>query len=192
MNIAHDGQQHNQSDPIALLLHMTIKNHKDYIFDFFCIFSRFEYTLKACNYYKKKYKISYAVDLFALEPNWTDYTNNNNANFYKFYHENQLFQSAVDDLFKLCPGTQVLNLTKNTIEFYKNSCSIKDLEGTIKLIKNVRNNLFHGGKSSSKGFIEQNDVELLQSATIILKFFVSFEITFKDIFLEGYPYEFIE
>lgn len=129
---------------------------KDLAFDFLYWFSRFEFSLKE-NKFLKNDKIGANA-----EPAWDDF----------------VVQYAAD--FKHTPQTQeLLRLNPMRQKVGANSClewkdvvlddCLSDLCKIVRLLKTIRNNLFHGGKHGAEGWDDVNrTMQLLSCGKSIL------------------------
>jgi hypothetical protein len=108
-------------------------------FEFFYRFSRFEFTLKENGFLRSKKPGANA------EPSWDDFIDAHEA---QFNHT-----PASKDLLKLNPRRQKIS-ANGTLEWQDvglEDCK-NELCKVVRLIKTVRNNLFHGGKHSADGW----------------------------------------
>lgn len=112
---------------------------KDLTFDFFYWFSRFEFALKE-NKYLKRDSIGDNA-----EPGWDK--------FIEYY--NQAFQHTGEtrNLLVLNPKRQIVgeNLGLEWRNVGLDDCG-SDLCKVVRLLKTIRNNLFHGGKHGADGW----------------------------------------
>jgi hypothetical protein len=106
-------------------------------FDFFYWFSRFEFALK-----ENAFLASHAVGARA-SPGWDEFVKAWGAVF-------QL-TAAAQELRTLSPKRQVVaaNNALQWVDENFNGCNT-ELAKVVRLLKNVRNNLFHGGKHGVK------------------------------------------
>jgi len=132
------------------------KKSARFIFDFFMVFSRFEFALKKIGYYK-----TYSNN--RVSPDWNsfakDYENIFNPN-----KSEELFQ-AVSYYLSHPPWIQVLNDDK--LEWRENTRKYNesDFAWIIRSIRVTRNNLFHGGKFP---WLQYHDKKLLYYGLVIL------------------------
>lgn len=106
-------------------------------FDFFYWFSRFEYALKDNNYLK-----SHKVGEIAI-PGWDQ--------FIRTWEETYTISKEGEELLSSAPKIQVV-MHDGQLEWIsvKMAHQTSDLGKVIKLLKTVRNNLFHGGKHGAE------------------------------------------
>ncbi len=108
---------------------------RELVFQFFAVFSRFEYSLKRSDFLKQGKK---------AEANWDTYANSIRGQFGGV--RNQAFEDAVDFLRREPPRTQVIAGAQldwcDTVQ----GPGEHDERYILRLIGTVRNNLFHGGK----------------------------------------------
>jgi hypothetical protein len=130
------------------------------VFQFFGVFSRFEYALKRSGLLMKTEK---------AKPDWGTYADKLRGRFAKV--QNKAFQDAVTFLLKEPPKTQVA--TGNNLDFKDTLRGDKhDERYVLDLVKTVRNNLFHGGKYPLPNASVTNDAlhnnKLLEACLVIL------------------------
>jgi len=117
-------------------------------FDFFYWFSRFEFALKENNYLKSH------EDGANAEPGWDEFV--------------EAWQAAYEPseqaraLLKANPKRQVVRLGQ---ELNWRPVGLKDckseLAKVVRILKTVRNNLFHGGKHGAEGWDDPKRSQLL-------------------------------
>ncbi|NIF53318.1 hypothetical protein [Burkholderia sp. Ax-1724] len=127
----------------------SIPSHLSSIaFEFFYWFSRFEFALKENGYLKSHQAGANA------EPGWDA--------FERRWRAEYTLSNAAESLLQLAPSRQVVSehgeLRWAVVE---TSRSPSDLAKIIRLLKVVRNNLFHGGKHGSEDWDNQERTELL-------------------------------
>lgn len=108
-------------------------------FDFFFWFSRFEFALKECSYLESK------VAGVAAKPGW--------AMFMDEWRDQYKLSKEAQRLIQLAPERQIIggNGGLDWEPVGLNDCKY-DLEKVVRLLKTVRNNLFHGGKHGGAGW----------------------------------------
>lgn len=111
---------------------------RDLVFQFFFYFSRFEYCLKRSKKYLKKGRYDIA------KPDWSKYSDDLNGKFATT--QNTAFEQAVKSLIGAPPKHQVVREESLTWEDTKQYCKEHDEKYILRLVRTVRNNLFHGGK----------------------------------------------
>lgn len=128
------------------------------IHEFFIIFSRFEYALKACNYISGNDRI---------RPNWDKYVGTISDKFKP--DKNEILSEAVKYIIENPPKVQAIN-DQTIIWNNRNSDDNTPLVNRLRLhISDIRNNLFHGGKFNGTFSPENSrDFKLLKSCVIIL------------------------
>ena len=109
----------------------------DLVFRFFAFFSRFECALKRSGFLRE-------INTRA-EPDWDKYANSLRENFANV--DNQAFQDAVTFMLDAPPKRQVV-LRNNALSWADTPMGQGEhREGyVLRLVRVVRNNLFHGGK----------------------------------------------
>jgi hypothetical protein len=134
---------------------------RDLVCQFFAFFFRFEYSLKRSHFLKGGDK---------AEPNWDTYANTLRGKFSAV--QDQGFQAAVAFLLAEPPKTQVVSGNdlgwKDTVQ----GAGEHKESYVLRLVRAVRNNLFHGGKYPYS-FRPTNDAardrRLLEAAISVLK-----------------------
>lgn len=145
------------------------------IFDFFIAFSRFEFALKASNFS--------IGDNQRVSPNWETFVASINVTFDK----NRIpeLNEAVEYLLNNPPRIQMLN--NGIIDWRNRIFQNKEPEiNRLSLsIRDIRNNLFHGGKFNGnyQEEISRNYI-LLKNAITILDEWLSLSETGKNNYLE--------
>jgi hypothetical protein len=120
-------------EPNVIITALAVDRER--VLDFFAYFSRFEYSLKRSGFLKSGAK---------AEPNWDKFANSIRGQFAKI--QDAAFLEAVTFLRAEPPKTQIVfgnvlgwaDTTRGSGEHEENY--------TLRLVKTVRNNLFHGGK----------------------------------------------
>ncbi len=140
---------------------MFLSHYKDYpndlrlkCFDFFYWFSRFEFALKENGYAKKG-------PYDAALPDW--------EKFRDTCSENYIASREASNLLAAAPKRQVL--VGNTCKWEKTDLSREktDLGKVILVLKTIRNNLFHGGKSSQEDWDDPDrNLFLLENGKAVL------------------------
>ncbi|MGI2801004.1 hypothetical protein ACRTC3_20820 [Photobacterium damselae] len=135
------------------------KLEKD-IFQFFVIFSRFEFALKSSGFLQKQKKNA--------EPDWNS--------FVKKYKDTFQVTEALSPSFsylteqKSAPNRQMLKVSNGALSttWEKQNINVKDpeLKKVTDSIKLVRNNLFHGGKYGDKSWNEPKRTSILINHSI--------------------------
>jgi hypothetical protein len=114
---------------------LALVEDKDLIFRFFAVFSRFEYALKRRGFLKKKEQ---------AEADWDSYAEQLRGQFATV--KALVLKTACDYLTSKPPKKQIVN--GNSLEWKAtvrgNNESIESY--VLRLVRMVRNNLFHGGK----------------------------------------------
>ena len=128
--------------------------------EFLAVFSRFEYALKSTEYA--------CGNENKVEPCWDRFSNHIDGAFNKITEPE--FLKATDYLLKNPPRKQALS--KDRIIFNDQTIDNKQAKANqvFKMIRTVRNNLFHGGKYLPYGEMEEGrNKRLVESSLLILK-----------------------
>ncbi len=124
-------------------------------FDFFYWFSRFEFALKENGYLKNH------TDGALAMPGWEDFVARWESDFHPSTESN--------DLLNVSPKTQIVvsgNLTWKDVGM--TDCKT-ELRKVVRLLKTVRNNLFHGGKHGGEAWDDPiKTKQLLTSGKAVL------------------------
>lgn len=142
---------------------MYPKNVKKLIFDFFYVFARFDYALKQTEEFYKLSRIGNRI-----EADWISFAES-------------LSLETLSTLITENPDVEILTNEPPKVEIEENGHKrwvamssmndMPDMKNLILSIKQVRNNLFHGGKFSN-GFPDggSRNEELVKAALVALRF----------------------
>lgn len=119
-------------------------------FEFFYWFSRFEFCLKEKNYLKSEVKGERA------QPGWEKFVDE----FSSSYTQSILAKK----LISLKPSQQKIGDNGSLIWKEINIQNDNELQQVVKTLKTIRNNLFHGGKHSVKGW---DDIERTEKLLVL-------------------------
>ncbi|USX27246.1 hypothetical protein NHH73_02795 [Oxalobacteraceae bacterium OTU3CINTB1] len=124
-------------------------------FEFFFRFSRFEFALKENCYLEDEREGRQA------KPGW--------SKFEKRFEEHYVLSDAGKHIIELSPQRQVV-AAHRALKFVPESFNDNpsDLSKVTRLLKNVRNNLFHGGKQTPVGWDNPARISLLLAVGIEL------------------------
>ncbi len=131
--------------------------------DFFCVFARFEFALKASGCFSKRKDGS-------AEADWEKYRKR--PEIMSLFHSLKK-SDKVKYIIKSPPKTQIV-LTRDCSPLIdweqKNDIPLRNMKGLIRAIKQTRNNLFHGGKTFAGEFIvgSERNHKLIAAATTAL------------------------
>jgi hypothetical protein len=136
-------------------------------YDFFRLFSRAEYALKAEAYFKlPKPQENGELAVIRAEPDWECYAKDVSAAFQAMIHQEDPLRQAVESLRAQPPRKQVIKAGKLDWE------PMDGIDGeaapvTKDILRTIRNNLFHGGKWGPGGWENVERTDYLLSAAII-------------------------
>ncbi|MGF1767070.1 hypothetical protein L4D06_06755 [Enterovibrio makurazakiensis] len=139
-------------------------------FDFFKLFSRIEYSLKAASFHSGDGKAN---------PNWTSFAQDIDAKF----------QAVNDKNLEVCkqyildnpPKKQVIEQGK--IKWSDTAPTpVNDTDLLLLYVRRVRNNLFHGGKFNGNWFAPERSQELLNSSIVVLQYALASNEQVKEAF----------
>lgn len=124
-------------------------------FDFFFRFSRFEFALKENRYLEDEREGRQA------KPGW--------SKFERKFEGDYVLSDAGRRLISLSPQRQVV-AAQSALKFVPESFrdNMSDLSKVTRLLKNVRNNLFHGGKKTPVGWDDPARISLLLAVGVEL------------------------
>lgn len=154
-------------------------NEKDLVFEFFVVFSRFEYALKHSGFVLGSEK-----NIFA---NWDRFAASERDNFN--YQDNEQLKQAAEYILGNPPRKQVF-IDENPQWMDMLREDEPDLLRLTNFIRTIRNNLFHGEKLSNllDKFSPRNK-HLLQNAILVLYALVNLNMTVKQAFLGELAWE---
>ena len=143
---------------------------KDLLFEFFLTFSRFEYALKESKFFQRLY--TERTKCFKppnAQPDWDRFAVSLRDSF---------SADKTDELSEACEyielSPQFRQVIVNNDIFWETPIrpeGEKQIEFLLRMIRCIRNNLFHGGKYNNLGIQEATEriERLLKSSLIILK-----------------------
>jgi hypothetical protein len=108
---------------------------RELVLQFFAYFSRFEYSLKRAGFLKSGAK---------AEPNWDTYANTLRGRFADVH--DSVFRDAVTFLLKEPPKTQTVSGKSLDWRDTVQKEGEQHERYVLRLVRTIRNNLFHGGK----------------------------------------------
>lgn len=121
------------SESVRLIESLCIDH--ELVLEFFAFFSRFEYSLKRSRFLKVGEK---------AEVNWDKYANSIRGKFAGI--ENLTFQNAVNYLMREPPRTQIIRGNELDWRYTVQGPGEHHECYILRLVRTIRNNLFHGGK----------------------------------------------
>jgi hypothetical protein len=129
---------------------------------FFAVFSRFEFALKNCGYASTR-----RAGDDSVKPNWTAFAASIRGQFAGV--RNARFRDAVQLIMAAPPNTQVLRAGILDWDATMRKAGELDEDYVLRLVRTVRNNLFHGGKGAGDFAQRNRDVELMTVSLVILR-----------------------
>jgi hypothetical protein len=143
----------------AKILCERLHLERDLVLDFFCVFSRFEYALKRAGFAKKKRD--------SVSANWVKFGRYVTSRFEA--EVSPELREAVNYVKDNAPMTQTIDSRGLGWRETQQSRNESDLEWVLRLVRTVRNNLFHGGRSPEWiGSDPNREIKLLRSSLVIL------------------------
>lgn len=160
-----NGSLHDHTDVLnripAPLVFDSDDTRTKLVWNFFALFSRFECALKRAGYYIKGKKLA--------QPNWDTFANSLQNRFDA--NSSADLKRATDYLNSHPPKRQVIKDDHLDWEDQFRQANESDIQWLLRLIRLIRNNLFHGGKYRyPAGPIADSsrDQKLLESGIIVL------------------------
>ena len=114
---------------------LALVTDRDLVFEFFAVFSRFEYALKRAGFLRQKDK---------AEPDWSKFSESIRGRLLPV--KDTAFQAARKYLLADPPKTQVIVADQLGWQDTVKGTGETDERYLLRLVATVRNNLFHGGK----------------------------------------------
>lgn len=143
----------------AKILCERLHLERDLVLDFFCVFSRFEYALKRAGFAKKKRD--------SVSANWVKFARYVTSRFDP--GKTPELMEAINYVKNNAPMTQTIDARGLGWRETPQGGSESDLEWVLRLVRTIRNNLFHGGKSPEWiGSDPDREIKLLRSSLVIL------------------------
>ncbi len=139
-------------------------------FDFFKLFSRFEYSLKAAHFHTGEGNAN---------PNWTTFAQDIHVNFQAL--QDEALVRAKQYILGNPPKKQVIE-QGNIAWSGSPPTQVNDTDLLLLYVRRVRNNLFHGGKFNGNWFAPQRSEELLNSSIIVLRHALEMNVNVKQAF----------
>lgn len=127
---------------------------RELAFDFFYWFSRFEFALKENGFLRNEVPGSRA------EPGWNSFVNR----FEGYY----TLSDAGASLVRENPRRQMVGHHGFEFRYVDFDDQPSDLGRIVRLLKTVRNNLFHGGKHGAEGWDDPNRTRKLLTLSITI------------------------
>jgi hypothetical protein len=121
---------------------MEVSVDKDLLLEFFLAFSRFEYALKTTGLFKKH--APKPGRRAKAEPDWDSFAVSLRQSFNA--HGSEQLQRACDYLLTSPPNQQVIIEDGVGWETPMRAAEESDVEFLLRMVRSVRNNLFHGDK----------------------------------------------
>lgn len=136
------------------------------LLEFFLVFSRFEYTLKATRFFKRN--PSRPPRYPKAEPDWDRFAVSLRQSFDR--GATPELQAACDFLFDHPPNQQIILNETVAWETPVRPNNETEIEFLLRMVRTIRNNLFHGGKFNIEIHEDvQRTEHLLRSAILVLK-----------------------
>lgn len=149
--------------------------NKKLVYEFFYTFSRFEFALKSVKFLKQ--------DNGNAEASWDKFAKSIDKDIKDISKYDSEFKKSVEYFSNNPPAKQIVS---DSVLDFKKSKKPENFEELLKLVRIVRNNLFHGGKFPSGPISDaaRND-NLIKHSLTILKTCLEFNQSVKNKFNEG-------
>jgi len=161
--------------PSSKELFKNLKINKDLVVEFFIYFSRFEYALKRAEYIRGNSK--------GAEAYWDKFVDEIKEAFDAKI--NTELEKAVNYLLSHPPKKQILDERRLSWKDNQRDKGESNTKYLLRLVRTVRNNLFHGSKYPVYVTEQARDEKLLKSSLVILDACLELKQNLKDYFFEG-------
>jgi hypothetical protein len=137
--------------------------NRQFMLDFFLTFAKFEYALKNCDFYQRR-----NLNQYDARPDWDRFAVSLRDSF-QVDRGDKLCQACKYILDKP-PNKQVIINNSVDWQTQERGNNESDIEFILRMVRCIRNNLFHGGKHSTNvnKNIERTE-KLLNASSVILK-----------------------
>ena len=163
--------------PSSKELFKNLKINKDLVVEFFIYFSRLEYALKKAGYI--------GGDSRKILVDWDKFANDIEKTFDA--KKNKELEEAVNYLLSYAPRKQILEGGQLSWKDNQKNNGESEIKYLLRLLRTVRNNLFHGSKFPELFTHErERDEKLLRSSLVILNAFLELKQDLKRNFFEGF------
>jgi hypothetical protein len=140
---------------------------RELLLNFFLTFSRFEYALKTNNYFKRpNTTTNNALKPPDAKPDWERFAVSLRDVFKK--DKNAELHEACQYIIEAPPWKQVIVNNAVAWESPIRPESESEIEFILRMVRSVRNNLFHGGKFNMEAFEQTERTMKLLSCSIII------------------------
>jgi hypothetical protein len=139
------------------------KVDRDLLLEFFLSFSRFEYALKTTGFYKRRPEDSMRPP--AAEPDWDRFATSLRDTFQR--GRDRDLENACASLLDPPPNRQVIINDAPAWETPTRGPG-SEVEFLLRMVRTVRNNLFHGGKYSNDVHEPTKRTELLLRSSLVI------------------------
>lgn len=146
---------------------------RELLLNFFLTFSRFEYALKASNYFIRPHATTNnTLRPPDAKPDWVRFAVSLRDTFQK--NKNDQLLEACEYIIESPPWKQVIVNNGVAWESPIRPERETDIEFILRMIRCIRNNLFHGGKFNNEAFEQEGRTKkLLECSLIILAEYLS-------------------
>ncbi len=161
------------------------KVDKELLLSFFLTFSRFEYALKASSYFLRPNATTNNTPRTPdAKPDWIRFAVSLREVFKK--DKNAELNEACQYIIESPPWKQVIVNNAIAWESPIRPDSVSEIEFILRMVRTVRNNLFHGGKFNIEAFEQtERTMKLLSCSIIILNECLILSSSVKEAFDEA-------
>ena len=138
--------------------------NRELVLEFFLAFSCFEFALKNAGFAQPRVRKN--GKLPSVDPGWDLFGASVRAAFHR--NRNPDLNRACEYMLDNPPLEQVLIETGLAWETNNPCESVSEVECLLRLVRRVRNNLFHGGKFSSEAFEDTSRQEMLLKSCLVI------------------------
>ncbi len=139
--------------------------NRELIFEFFLAFSCFEFALKNAGFARPREKRNHGRHPSA-EPGWDAFAATLRDAFQR--KRKPELDQACEYMLSNPPMEQVLTNTGLAWDANSPCDSVSEVECLLRLVRRVRNNLFHGGKFSNEAFEDTVRQEMLLTSSLLI------------------------
>ena len=138
---------------------------QELLLDFFLTFSRFEYALKDSDFFQRSGR-NYSHRHQDANPDWDSFAVSLRGVFRA--DSNDELQRACEYISDSPPDKQVIIDDAVDWETPTRPENESEIEFLLRMVRSIRNNLFHGGKHSTEPHEEVNRTERLLNVSLII------------------------
>ena len=159
--------------------------NRELLLNFFLTFSRFEYALKASNFFKRPNPLANnALKQHGAQPEWDRFAVSLRQTFQN--DKNYQLREACEYIIESPPWKQIIINDAVAWESPIRPEHETDIEFILRMVRSIRNNLFHGAKFNNEDFEQKERTKkLLDCSLIILQECLSLSARVKETYDEA-------